>query len=236
MSKKSISINKVVPRKTRSGHCVKSKELKILEKLIAEGSRAASLGIAVLDSQTRFETVNASLARETQAVADYHIGRTSREVVGGLADQIEPTYENVLRTGKQASVLLKGRVRDTPEYGYWYDHCFPIVDHLGEVRQLGLFVVNVTAEKASAEIIEALGHDPKRQMAEATGLLSKLRLALTSYHRSMKLTFEQLASPFVEPARKAAAFQSSIRRLDEDVREMRDLVYAVISQFSIPAC
>lgn len=156
--------------------------------------------------------------------------------MGDLAKQIEPTYENVLRTGKAASVLLNGRVRNTPEYGYWYDHCFPSLDHSGKVQQLGLFVVNVTAEKASAEILGALTNDPKRQMAEATGLLRKLDRAVKHYQGSLELSLEQLARPFVEPARKADRFRSSIQRLDDDIDEMRDLIYAVISQFSIPAC
>jgi hypothetical protein len=40
-----------------------------LKSLLAAGTRAASVGIALLDSQTRFESVNASLAKETRAPA-----------------------------------------------------------------------------------------------------------------------------------------------------------------------
>jgi hypothetical protein len=207
-----------------------------LKNLLAAGTRAASLGIALLDSQTRFESVNASLAKETRAPAEHHIGKTSREITGELATQIEPTYERVLRTGKGEAVLLMGRVRDTPELGYWLDHCFPISDGMGTVQQLGLFVVNVTAEKATADIFAALATDPKLLRAQDAGLLEKFDESIRCYHHDLRLSFEELACAATEPARKADRFRSSIRRLDDDIHAMRELIYEVVSQFSIPAC
>ncbi len=96
-----------------------------VKALLAGGVHAFNLGITLLDSQTRFQSVNAALARETQASVDQHIGKTSREIVGDLATQIEPTYEKVLRTGKPASVQLVGQVRDTPASGYWFGLLLP---------------------------------------------------------------------------------------------------------------
>lgn len=207
-----------------------------LQKLFAAATRATSVGIAVLDSQTRFESVNASLARETRFPSEHHIGKTSSEVVGRLASQIEPTYEKVLTTGKSASVVLQGHVRDTPEFGYWLDHCFPIADASGRVQLLGLFVVNVTAEKASREIFGALATDSKFLNADAAGIVEKFYESIRLYHRALKMSFEELACPFIEPQRKADHFRSSIQRLDGEISEMRELIYAVLSQFSIPAC
>jgi hypothetical protein len=207
-----------------------------LGRLFAAGARATSLGIALLDSETRFELVNASLACETKTASDHHIGKSSREIVGDLATQIEPTYEKVLRTAKPASVLLKGHVRETPEFGYWHDYCFPIVGSSGTVQQLGLFVVNVTAEKAAREIFDALTTDPKRMMAEADGMLAKFDKAITYFHSSLRNSLMQLAWPFTEAARKTDRFRSSIEQLDSEIEEMRELIYAIISQFSIPSC
>jgi hypothetical protein len=207
-----------------------------LKKLLAAGTYASELGIAILDSQTRFESVNSTLAGETRASVNGHIGRTSREIVGDLATQIEPTYEKVLRTGKSASVLLKGHVRETPEFGYWLDECFPIVDKSGRVQQLGLFVVNVTAEKASREILDSLALDSKVLRAGAAGLIEKFDEAIRHYHLDLRRNFKELACPFTEPARKVDRFRGSVERLDEEIREMRQLIYALISQFSIPAC
>ncbi len=207
-----------------------------IKQLIAAGSRASTLGIAVLDSQTRFQLVNTALSRETLAPPDQHVGKTSSEIVGELARQIEPTYENVLRTGKPDSVLLTGNVRDTPEFGYWFDYCFPIFDREQKVQQLGLFVVNVTAEKAAREILDTLTIDPKQLRATGAGILETFDAAIWSYHSAMCLSLEQLASPFTEPARKAENFRSSIERIDTEISQMRELIYALVSLFSIPKC
>lgn len=204
--------------------------------LLAAGTQASTLGIAILDRQTRFEFVNAALSRETRATVDSHYGKTSSEIVGELAGQIEPAYENVMRSGKAESVLLRGHVRETPEYGYWLDHCFPIFDHTGRVQQLGLFVVNVTAEKATREILSTLTTDPKLLGAEAAGILEKFDEAIGLFHCSLRISLEELACPFTEASRKIDRFRSSMQRLDDDITEMRELIYACISQFSIPAC
>jgi hypothetical protein len=207
-----------------------------VKRLFAAGTRAASLGIAVLDSQTRFQLVNTALTRETRLPADYHFGKTSREVAGDFARQIEPTYEEVLRTGTPASVLLKGHIRDTPEFGYWLDHCFPIIDGSGRVQQLGVFVINITAERAAAEIFEALPADPKLLMANAAGLLEDFDESIRRYHEYLRVSLAELSCPSTEVTRKTDHFRASVRQLDDEIHDMRELIYAVVSQFSIPAC
>jgi hypothetical protein len=180
--------------------------------------------------------VNAALARETRFPRHGHIGKTSSEVTGELADQIEPTYARVLRTGKASSVLLTGHVRDTPEFGYWLDHCFPIFDSSGRVEHLGLFVVNVTAEKASREILDSLAMDSKLLRAKDAGILERLDESIRCYHWSLRRSLEELACSFTEAPRKADRFRSATQQLDEEINEMRELVYTFISQFSIPGC
>jgi hypothetical protein len=223
-------------KRTREKHYSRLYEPTYLKGLFAAATRATSLGIAVLDSQTRFEVVNDALARETQASTDYHLGRTSREVTGDFARQIEPTYESVLRTGKPASVLLTGHVRDTPEFGYWLDHCFPIIGPSERVQQLGLFVVNVTAENTCNEIFDALAADPKMVMAEAAGLLDDFNESIKTYHHYLTLSLDELGCHFTAAAKKMDRFRDSVRLLDTEIRNMQELICAVISQFSIPAC
>jgi PAS domain-containing protein len=224
------------PKRTGSKNLRRVYKPSYLKRLFAAGTRAASLGIAVLDSQTRFESVNAALARETRAPAEYHLGKTSREVTGDFARQIEPTYEEVLRTGKPRSILLTGHIRDTPEFGYWLDHCFPVIDGSGRVRQLGLFVINVTAESATPEIFSALATDPKLLMAQAAGLLEDFDESIRRYHEYLRFSLEELGCPSTEVARKTDRFRASVQRLDDEIHGMRELIYDVVSQFSIPAC
>jgi PAS fold len=211
-------------------------DLEYVKKLLAAGARTSSLGVAVLDSETRFEVVNASLARETRAGADEHIGKTSREIIGDLAKQIEPTYEEVLRTRKPASVLVTGHVRDTPEFGYWLDYCFPVSNHSGRVQHLGLFVVNITAEETAIEIFDSLPSHSKRQMAEANGLLTRFEESIALYHIFLRTSFEELARTGTDTARKVDRFRASIGQLDQEISGMRELIYEVISQFAVPRC
>lgn len=65
----------VQPRTTQLSHSRSFEEVDFLKKLFAAGARASSLGIAALDSKTRFQTGNESRARETQSPVDYHIGK-----------------------------------------------------------------------------------------------------------------------------------------------------------------
>lgn len=207
-----------------------------IRALLAAASRSVHLGISVMDAQTRFESVNAALARETRAPVDQHIGKTTREIVGDIARQIEPTYEKVLRTGTPAYVWTAGRVRDTLEFGYWFDYCFPIFDQSARVQQLGLLVLNVTAEKAITEIFDALTLDSKFLSMYPSGMLQALDEAIRRYHAVMRRSFEELSSPNLEGPRKAAHFQSSLQQLDVSVRLMRDVITAAIAQFPIPRC
>jgi PAS fold len=207
-----------------------------LKALFDAGARASYLGVAMMDSQTRFESVNAAVARETRITVDQHLGKTSREIVGDLALQIEPIYEKVFRTAKPASVWLAGHVRDTVEFGHWFDHCFPISDSSGRVQQLGLFVVNVTAERESGAIFSALPGNSGFPAAISSGLLPRLDDAIHGYYLGLESSFEELSHPSGDVGRKADHFHLQVQRLDNEIRLIRELVYAVLAQFHIPSC
>jgi hypothetical protein len=189
-----------------------------------------------MDSQTRFVSVNASLARESCTTVDNYLGKTSREVVGDIASRIEPTYERVFSTGKSETLEVKGHLRDQSVCGHWLDHCFPILDSCGRVQQMGKFVVNIAAEKSSRDIFDLLSRDSKLLLAKAAGLLDKFDQSITSYHASLEESFKELACPFTETERKMDRFRSSITQLDNEISTMRELTYAVLSHFSFPEC
>jgi PAS domain-containing protein len=204
--------------------------------LFAAGERAAHMGICLLDNQTRFEWVNAALANETRATVDQHIGKTSREIVGDLATQVEPIYERVLRTGKPASVWLAGHVRDTIEAGHWLDYCFPIPGSSHRVQKLGLFVVNVTAEKESAAIFDALAKNLPFAVDHCGQLLRGLDEAIQGYYLGLELSFLELSRHSAGVARNVDQFRSKLQQLDAEIRLIRELVYTIIDQFRIPSC
>jgi hypothetical protein len=61
---------------------------------------------------------------------------------------------------------------------------------MGRVQQLGLFVVDVTAEKAAADIFAALATDPKLLRAQDTGLLDRFDESIRCYHQDLRLSLE----------------------------------------------
>jgi PAS domain-containing protein len=211
-------------------------EPQYLKELFAACARSSAVGMAVMDSQTRFQIVNESLARETQLPPELHVGRTSREVVGELAKQIEPTYEKVLGGSAAVSVPLVGQVRDNQETSYWLDHCFPLRDSSGRVQQLGVFVLNVTAERASVEIFKSLAGAPVHMGNTAMVLVTELEQAISEYQIGLSLALEDLVSTRAEFGRRVDFFRKAVEDLDKRIRNMRELVYAATSQFALPTC
>jgi PAS domain-containing protein len=82
-----------------------------MKELLIAGVRASNLGIILLDSQTRWDSLNAAIARETRIPMEEHLGKSTREIVGDISRQIGPTYEKVLRTGKPGSAWIVGHVQ-----------------------------------------------------------------------------------------------------------------------------
>jgi hypothetical protein len=204
--------------------------------LLSAGGHASSLGVGLLDSQSRFESVNNALASEHRFPVDQHIGKSSYEILGPLATQIVPTFEKVLRTGKPAFVRIGGNVRNSQEISYWFDYCFPIIDHAQRVQRLGLFVVNVTAEKTSTEMFNALAANSMVLRAQTSGLIEKFNESVRGYHSSLKTSLKALASQSTEVNRNADSFRLSLERVDNEIWFMRELIYAVIAKLPIPAC
>jgi hypothetical protein len=207
-----------------------------VKALFAAGERATHTGICLLDTQTRFDWVNAALAKETRATIDQHIGKTSREIVGELAKQIEPIYERVLATGKPASVWLAGHVRDTIEAGHWLDYCFPILGSSQRVQQLGLFVVNMTAEKESAAIFDALAGNLPFAVDHCAQLLRGLDEAIHGYYLGLEMSFLELSRHSTDVARNVDHFRSKLQGLDSEIHLIRELVYAIIDRLRVPSC
>jgi PAS domain-containing protein len=62
---------------------------------------AAPTGLAFIDTELRYVSINDYLAGLNQLPAAAHIGRTLREVLGNdTANQIEPLYREVIKTGQ----------------------------------------------------------------------------------------------------------------------------------------
>ncbi len=150
----------------------------------------APVGLCALDTELRFQRINASLAGLNGRPAADHRGRTVREMVPGLADQVEPLLRQVLRTGTPAlNVATIGDVAN-PAGGQrvWRAHFHPRRDLAGAIVGLSVMVEEVTAlEQAEGELraseqrYRELSTDLERQVAART---AEIRAADTALRES----------------------------------------------------
>jgi formate hydrogenlyase transcriptional activator len=117
------------------------------EKLATEYFGSVAVGVCVVDEELRFVAINDALAKINGIPASAHLGKTVREVLGELADSLEPEYRKVLATGIAANFEIRGRLPRRTEAGHWIGHYVPIPDENGRITRVGAVVVEVTAEK-----------------------------------------------------------------------------------------
>jgi formate hydrogenlyase transcriptional activator len=141
--------------------------------------KAANVGFCVLDFDFRFVVVNETLARMNGLPVEAHLGRTVRDVLGDLAEVIEPQFRKVLASGRPVVGIEISFVLPTrSEPGHWVEHYLPIKDPAGKVAQVGIIAMEVTERKKLEEslrsVSEILRRETKRQevVTEVTGLLA----------------------------------------------------------------
>jgi PAS domain S-box-containing protein len=115
-------------------------------------------GLAVLDRELRFHRVNDTLAAISGMPANDHLGKTAREVIPELADQIEPCMRNVVRTGRkllnhEVCAPIPGAAGAT---GYWVANYFPILSDRGEISRIGCVLLDITDWRRSEESLRRL--------------------------------------------------------------------------------
>lgn len=114
---------------------------------------APNLGVAVCDRQLRYCLVNRTLAAMNGLPAEAHLGKTVREVLGELANKVEPYLERVLRVGSIVkNVNLTGAMPEDPTGGEFVDHFFPIRNSEGEVTHVAALVLDVSGDTAGSSV------------------------------------------------------------------------------------
>ncbi|MEU9453334.1 SpoIIE family protein phosphatase [Streptomyces sp. NPDC048277] len=109
--------------------------------------KQSPIGLAVLDTQLRFVSVNPAMERMNGVPAAEHVGRTIREVLPSLdADALESAYLRVLRTGEP--VIDESAVGRTPadpdEEHIWSVSVYRLEDALDNVLGVAASVVDIT--------------------------------------------------------------------------------------------
>jgi PAS domain S-box-containing protein len=115
----------------------------------------APVGLCFLSPELRFVHLNRTIAAINGVPVEQSVGRTLREVVPQMADELEPFYRHVLETGQP--VLDREMTGTTPglrgEQGAWRVSCYPVKDARGQLILMGSVVVDVTERQRAADAV-----------------------------------------------------------------------------------
>ncbi|MGW3031932.1 SpoIIE family protein phosphatase [Streptomyces sp. NPDC001178] len=140
------------------GLCADRSTVRRLERDVALSTRMIAqspIGLAVLDTDLRYVSVNPALERLNGIAAEEHIGRSIREVLPHLdVEAIERAARHVLETGRPlVDQKATGRTpADPDEERAWSLSLYRLEDAVGTVLGVAASVVDITEqERASVE-------------------------------------------------------------------------------------
>lgn len=153
----------------------------------------APVGLVVLDTELRFLRINDRLAEINGHPVTAHLGRTVREMLPNLADEIEPLFRTILATGKPLrNVQITGNTPAQPGVTRtWRVHYYPLRNAQGAIIGLNGVVEDVTEGKAAEQALRAseeryrvLSTELERQVAARTATIQKAleRVEYLAYH------------------------------------------------------
>jgi formate hydrogenlyase transcriptional activator len=164
------------------------------EQLLAAFFSASNVGFYILDKDLSYVAVNHALADMNGRPAAAHLGKTLREVLGELADKIEPELQRVLNTGKPVLNLeVSGVLPTRPDVEHHLGHYFPIQDSAGQVKQIGVMVVGNTGRRRLEQAIATLGDKLQQEKARLQAVL-EVSTALTESKADFELAFPAIST------------------------------------------
>lgn len=122
--------------------------------------QTAPVGIAFVDTQLRFVSANDCYAKMNGIPAAAHLGRSLREVLPDLADELESVYRRVITTGQPIVGLeVHGVTAAQPEIGRdWLVGHYPVTDPQGLGLGVSTVVEEITERKRAEELKQELIH------------------------------------------------------------------------------
>ncbi|HYF60502.1 MAG TPA: PAS domain-containing protein [Burkholderiaceae bacterium] len=122
--------------------------------------RTAPVGLAVLDRELRFVWINECLARINGASVEAHLGRTVREMVPALTDQVDAIIRRIVETGTPwRDVELVGETPAQPGVvRTWLEQWHPVRDDRDAIVGVSIVVEDITErrrlERENARLLE----------------------------------------------------------------------------------
>ena len=118
---------------------------------------APNVGFLILDDHLRYIAINATLAAMNGIPVEAHLGKTVHEILGIVAEQVEPVFRHVLTTGQTVSNFeLTAQLPTRREVGHWIENYFPIKNSEGRVTHVCAVIVEVTEQKRLEDSLRTL--------------------------------------------------------------------------------
>ena len=184
---------------------------------------SSTVGFGILDSELRYVRFNDVLPRMGGLEPEDLLSKSVSEVFGERAPGAEKVLRNVLRTG--VPVLdreVSGELPGQPgSLRHWLVNYFPLPDPQGQLNQLGIIAVDVTARHNAEDALRKLsGRLLGIQDQERRRIARELHDSLGQYLAGLKITLEMLAQ---SPSRTDALLTECSEILDKAIIETRTL-------------
>jgi PAS domain S-box-containing protein len=174
---------------------------------------AAPVGLCFVDTELRFVNINERLAKINGLPVAAHLGRTLREVLPELADDLEPLYRRVIDAGEPILDLeVRGSTPAQPDVKRaWLVSYYPVKGEVGEVLGVNAVVLEIT-ERQRAE--EAL-----RQSSTRLEVVNRLHQLI-----SRNLDIREVYEAFVPEMARLVAFDSTAILILDEAAGAREIV------------
>ena len=183
------------------------------EQLLAAFFSASNVGFYILDKDLSYVAVNHALADINGRPAAAHLGKTLREVLGELADKIEPELQRVLNTGKPVLNLeVSGMLPTRPDVAPQLAHYFPIQDGTGQVKQIGVVVVGNTGRRRLEQAITTVADKLQQEKARLQAVL-EVSAALAESKADFEQAFPAISAILQKAVPHDSAFVTVVDQL-----------------------
>ncbi|MEG4939607.1 PAS domain-containing protein [Microcoleus sp. F4-D5] len=142
---------------------------------------SAPIGLCFIDTELRFVRINDRLAEINGVPAAAHIGKTWREILPEMADDLEPLYRQVIETKvplKQLEVRRTNSAQPELEQD-WLLSLYPLRGEDDRLLGVNVTVHEITERKASKKEIQRLNQELERRVNELQSILDAVPVGIT---------------------------------------------------------
>lgn len=153
--------------------------------------QTAPVGLAILDTDLRYVRINQQLATSNGMSVEAHLGRSIRDVIPNLADQLEPILRQVLATGEPIlGCEISGETASQPGVcRTWLESCFPLKQPDGTITGINAVIQDITEQKHAQQFLE-------RKVATRTKDLQHVNQELQAIVEDLQVAQEELQALF----------------------------------------